>query len=103
MTSQSFPEWGSSYGFLTWLNRPGVAPTFCCAPRWCHGPAIGQPQKFLMNGIIGDVISNGFDLDGLPWSGGQGSPQAGPVVSAPPDALIAYGWLARALIVKSLS
>ena len=34
MTRQSFPEWGSSYGFLTWLNRPGVAPTFCCAPRW---------------------------------------------------------------------
>ena len=27
-------HWGTTYGFLTWLNRPGAAPAFCCAPRW---------------------------------------------------------------------
>ena len=52
-----------------------------------------------MNGIIGDDISNGYDLDALPRGNGN-EVKAGPVVSAPPDALIAYyGWLARALIV----
>ena len=51
LKKQNFPSWGSSYGFLSWLNRPGEAPTFCCAPRWCRGPAFGQPANSLMNGV----------------------------------------------------
>jgi CubicO group peptidase (beta-lactamase class C family) len=98
LARQNFPEWGSSYGFLTWLNRPGQSPTYCCAPRWCRGPAIGQPPKMLMSGIIGDDISHGEEVPGHHSYGG-GPLQKGPVVTAPPDALIAYGWLARSLIV----
>jgi CubicO group peptidase (beta-lactamase class C family) len=34
MVRPSFPSFGTTYGFLTWLNRPGASPAFCCAPRW---------------------------------------------------------------------
>ena len=35
MKQPSFPNSVTTYGFLTWLNKRGTAPGFCCAPRWC--------------------------------------------------------------------
>jgi hypothetical protein len=96
---QNFPAWGTSYGFLTWLNRPGAHPTYCCAPRWCNGPAIGQADKMLMSGIVGDDIAHPFEFKGYRGGGGGPPPPQGPVVSAPEDTLLAYGWLARVMMV----
>ena len=65
MTRQSFPRWGSNYGFLTWLNRAGVAPSFCCAPRWCRGVYRASKNSFrgfastMMNGCI-DICIDSF-------------------------------------------
>ena len=98
-------SWGTTYGFLTWLNRAGAYPGFCCAPRWCRDydsentwPGYGGTS---LRGIVGDDISYDFgpDVNRVHTSGGGRSYATGPVVHAPPNVLMAYGWLARVMMV----
>lgn len=35
MQTPHYPGAATTYGLLTWLNRRGQYPSFCCAPRWC--------------------------------------------------------------------
>jgi CubicO group peptidase (beta-lactamase class C family) len=97
MATPQFPVWGTSYGLLTWLNLAGASPAFCCAPRWCQSQ---QRSPFLgfdthqLHGIVGCDIeysaSNSGPLESQP---------RGPLVKAPPSALISYGFQARVMYV----
>ena len=86
------------HGFLAWLNRKGVAPGFCCAPRWCWNNQGNMWSGYGGNslyGIIGDDIAMGFD-----WQIGRCLPglQA-QSLEGPEDAMVALHYLGRLLIV----
>ena len=86
MTTQSFPHWGSNYGFLTWTNARGTAPSFCCAPRWCqarYDSAFKGPSDTQMNGIVGSDIFLGRDPSSPGYDAAHpGHPRTGPLISA---------------------
>jgi CubicO group peptidase (beta-lactamase class C family) len=93
----SFPNAFTTYGFLTWLNFRGSAPSFCCAPRWCvdaprgGGNLWGGFSGTSLHGIIGDDISYGYGPDAQTIRG--------PVISASEDAMVALGYLGRLMMM----
>ena len=104
MSNPNFPESVTTYGFMTWLNKRGAAPGFCCAPRWCadlyqSGNVIGGYGGTSLNGIIGDDISFGYgpDVGALYTPDAPVNTNVGPVVTAPEDAMVALGYLGRLL------
>ena len=104
MKQPSFPNAFTTYGFLTWLNKRGTSPSFCCAPRWCSnidrkgGNLWGGFSGTSLHGIIGDDISYGYGP-----SADYPSGNLGPVIQAPEDAMIALGYLGRLLLMFPLS
>jgi len=101
MKQSSFPNAFTTYGFLTWLNERGAAPSFCCAPRWCpsffdglSGNMWGGVGGTSLNGIIGDDISFGYGPSADSQHG-----NIGPVVVAPADSMVALGYLGRLLLM----
>lgn len=63
MSEPSVPEVASSYGFLTYNNRPPPSFPNCCSPRWseppwtgCPGYAFGHNRNILRGPYLGDDI-----------------------------------------------
>lgn len=102
MQTPHYPNAATTYGLLTWLNRRGQYPSFCCAPRWCRDS--GSTNRWdgfsgtSLYGLIGDDIAYSHGPSAL-FNKTTGEPMLGPVIQAPEDVLMAYGWLARVMIV----
>jgi hypothetical protein len=80
----------SSYGFLTYNNRPPPALPGCCSPRWsgppftgCPGYAYGHNRNMLRAGYLGDDLL----------------PAAAAAAFAPADMAISVGNMAKYMLV----
>ena len=57
ISEPSFPNVDSSYGLLTWLNRPSN-PSNCCSPTWGNDKCKNGQHYFLNSTLLKDEHRN---------------------------------------------